>query len=76
MWDSIPGLPGSCPGPKADTQPLSYPGVPRLSFLNKMQRLKGCKILLLFHVRVVRGVVEVVRGLVLWGVVWGLRFLA
>ena len=21
-----PGTPGSCPGPKADAQPLSYPG--------------------------------------------------
>lgn len=24
-----PGSPGSCPGPKADTQPLSHPGIPR-----------------------------------------------
>ena len=22
-----PGTPGSCPGPKADTQPLSHPGI-------------------------------------------------
>ena len=29
MWDSIPGPPGSHPEPKADTQPLSHPGVPR-----------------------------------------------
>ena len=28
MWDSILGLPGSCPEPKADAQPLSHPGVP------------------------------------------------
>ena len=27
IWDSIPEL-GSHPEPKADTQPLSYPGVP------------------------------------------------
>ena len=26
-----PGTPGSCPGPKADTQPLSHPGAPNLS---------------------------------------------
>ena len=24
-----PGSPGSHPGPKADTQPLSHPGIPR-----------------------------------------------
>ena len=28
MWDSIPG-PGTCPEPKADTQPLSHPGIPQ-----------------------------------------------
>ena len=27
MWDSIPRTPGSRPGPKADTQPLSHSGV-------------------------------------------------
>ena len=27
IWDSIP-KPGSLPEPKADTQPLSHPGVP------------------------------------------------
>ena len=27
MWDSI-GTPGSCPGPKAGTQPLNHPNVP------------------------------------------------
>ena len=31
-WDSIPGLdpgtPGSHPGPKAGTKPLSHPGIP------------------------------------------------
>ena len=36
MRNSIPGLdpgtPGSCPEPKADTQPLSHPGVPDLPF--------------------------------------------
>ena len=31
-WDSISG---SCPEPKADTQTLSHPGVPRLSVLSK-----------------------------------------
>ena len=31
MWDSILG-PGSCPEPKADTQPLSHPGIPRQAF--------------------------------------------
>ena len=25
-----PGTPGSCPGPKADTKPLSHPGIPIL----------------------------------------------
>ena len=25
-----PGTPGSCPGPKADAQPLSHPGVPAI----------------------------------------------
>ena len=29
-----PGTPGSHPGPKADTQPLSHPGVPVPSHLN------------------------------------------
>ena len=28
-----PGTPGSCPGPKADAQPLSHPGVPWTGFL-------------------------------------------
>ena len=28
MWDTIPGLWGSCHEPKADAQPLSHPGVP------------------------------------------------
>ena len=27
-----PGSPGSCPEPKADTQPLSHPGIPNLLF--------------------------------------------
>ena len=27
-----PGTPGSCPEPKADTQPLSHPGVPVREF--------------------------------------------
>ena len=30
-WNLIPGL-GSCPEPKADTQPLSHPGVPITEF--------------------------------------------
>ena len=37
MRDSIPGNPGSRPESKADTQPLSHPGVPMapvLTFLN------------------------------------------
>ena len=25
-----PGTPGSCPGPKAGTQPLSHPGIPHI----------------------------------------------
>ena len=29
-----PGTPGSCPGPKADAEPLSHPGVPIILFLN------------------------------------------
>ena len=32
MWDSIPGTPGSCFGPKAGTKLLSHPGIP-LAFL-------------------------------------------
>ena len=28
-----PGTLGSCPGPKADAQPLSHPGVPAVMFL-------------------------------------------
>ena len=28
MWDSIPGLPGSRPGPKAGAKPLCHPGTP------------------------------------------------
>ena len=28
-----PGTPGSRPGPKADAQPLSHPGVPRGKYL-------------------------------------------
>ena len=27
-----PGTPGSCPGLKAGAEPLSYPGIPPLSF--------------------------------------------
>uniref|UniRef100_A0A8C0LES3 Uncharacterized protein n=1 Tax=Canis lupus dingo TaxID=286419 RepID=A0A8C0LES3_CANLU len=27
-WDSIPGLPGSLPGPKAGAKPLSHPSAP------------------------------------------------
>ena len=27
-----PGIPGSCSEPKADTQPLSHPGIPRRTF--------------------------------------------
>ena len=27
-----PGTPGSCPGPEADTQLLSHPGIPRITF--------------------------------------------
>ena len=26
-----PGTPGSCPGPRADVQPLSHPGVPLIT---------------------------------------------
>ena len=33
MQDSIPGL-GPCPGPKADAQPLSHPGVPRSFYID------------------------------------------
>ena len=29
-----PGSPGSCPGPKAGTKPLSHPGIPSYEFLN------------------------------------------
>ena len=29
MWDLIPG-PGSHPEPKADTPPLSHPGIPEM----------------------------------------------
>ena len=30
-----PGTPGSCPGPKADAQPLGHPSVPSLGYLKK-----------------------------------------
>ena len=29
-----PGTPGSHPGPKAGTKPLSHPGIPEFFFLN------------------------------------------
>ena len=35
-----PGTSGSCPGLKADAQPLSHPGIPKTSFLIQMKRLK------------------------------------
>ena len=31
-----PNTPGSCPGPKADAQPLSHPGTPQGLFLNPL----------------------------------------
>ena len=31
-----PRTPGSCSEPKADAQPLSHPGVPRVGFLSYM----------------------------------------
>ena len=36
-----PGTPGSCPGLKAGTKPLSHPGVPLLYFL-KFSHLTTC----------------------------------
>ena len=44
-----PGIPRSCPGLKADTQPLSHPGVPCCNILKEntsdyvKNRLKGYK---------------------------------
>ena len=38
MWDSIPGLPGSRPGPKAGAKPLRHPGIPSFNF--KYQRIQ------------------------------------
>ena len=35
-----PGTLGSCPEPKADTQPLSHPGIPCSNFING-QELRG-----------------------------------
>ena len=32
-----PGTLGSCPGPKADAQPLSHPGIPEFYFLCNFQ---------------------------------------
>ena len=32
-WDSISGLPGSRPGPKAGAKPLCHPGIPISVFL-------------------------------------------
>ena len=34
-WDHVGLNPGSCSELKADIQPLSYPGVPRLHFFRK-----------------------------------------
>ena len=31
-----PRTPGSCPGPNADAQPLSHPGIPTLGTLNPL----------------------------------------
>ena len=36
VWDSILGPQGSHPEPKADTQPLSHPGVPDLKFFQTL----------------------------------------
>ena len=36
-----PGIPGSCPGLKGDTQPLSHPGVPSGSMLRRDGREAG-----------------------------------
>ena len=33
MWDSIPGLTGSRPGPKAGAKPLRHPGIPDFVYL-------------------------------------------
>ena len=37
------GIPGSRPGPKAGTKPLSHPGIPKLAYLKTMivSRLKN-----------------------------------
>ena len=37
-----PGTPGSCPGPKAGTKPLSHPGIPLLVIFdnNKVKIIK------------------------------------
>ena len=34
-----PRTPGSCPELKADTQPLSHPGIPRITFVPKFYSL-------------------------------------
>ena len=36
--DSIPGLPGSQPEPKADAQPLSHPGAPNSGYWDDFTR--------------------------------------
>ena len=48
MWDSIPGLQDHALGVKADTQPLSHPGVPMSNFYrgvgyNNHQDLRALK---------------------------------
>ena len=35
-WDSIPGLQGSRPGPKAGAKPLRHPGIPPSDFWKAM----------------------------------------
>ena len=38
-WDLIPGLPGSCPGPKAGAKPLGHPGIPVMPVLKEASKL-------------------------------------
>ena len=40
-----PGTPGSCPGPKAGTEPLSHPGIPDFINFLSCYRLPQCVLL-------------------------------
>ena len=53
-WDSIPGSPGSCPGPKADAQSLSHPGVPNIKYLTCLNHRFSVLCKFCFHIKSMR----------------------